>query len=77
MQAARCSLRWLRRRADESVVDAAWGTREPRSGHNPGRVVRDLAEMLADVAGAWLILGRSLIRSRCLGGPRRTRRRFA
>jgi hypothetical protein len=44
--------------------------------HDRGRVIRDPVVMLAGAVIAWLICGRSQIRLRCSGRPRRRRRRF-
>ena len=48
-------------------------TRERRSVHDPGRVLRDLAVMLADVGSAWRISEPFAIRRMCSVGSRRMR----
>ena len=47
-RALRCSARSLTRRLTRELSDALVGVRERRGRHDPGRVVRDLAVMLAD-----------------------------
>ena len=52
------------------------GVKQRRRGHDPGRVIRDLAVMLADGGECVADLGRCAISRRCSAGWRRTRRRF-
>ncbi len=52
------------------------GLRQRRSGHDPGRVVRDLAVMLADGGDCLADLGAVRDQDVLSGRSRRTRRRF-
>jgi len=59
------------------LSEALAGVRERQGKHVPGRVIRDLAVMLADGGDCLSDSALSAIKSRCLERSHRTARRFA
>ena len=77
MPAARCLARSRTRSGSRGRCRARLGViKQRRRGHDPGRVISDLAVMLADGGECVADLGRSASRTRCSGRWRLTRPRF-